>query len=784
MPPLFSHLRGWSAAILILLGCVSPALSQQTLSGTVLDDATGEALIGANVGCVGARPVGTTTNAYGYFNLQVPADCGPVLIQYIGYVTDTIRSTDEPRLNREVRLKPFAIVTDAAVVEAEGQSALEQGAKMGTLELRPAEARSIPQLFGERDVIKAIQLMPGVQATSDGGSGFFVRGGGADQNLILLDEAPVYNPSHLLGFFSVFNGDALNTADLYKSGIPARYGGRASSVLDIRMKDGNARKLSVNGGIGLISSRLTVESPFDEGRGSVLVSGRRTYADLFLLLSPDTNLRKTDLYFYDLNAKVNYRLNEKNRLYLSFYNGRDDFDFADAFLLRWGNRTATLRLNTLLGEHLFLNSSAIWSDYAYRFGFGTEDFGFFRDAGIRDIQIKEDFSWYVRSNHTVRFGLQAIQHKFSDEVSIDSVPAPARSGFETAFYVEDEWSFAPDWKLNLGVRYARFDLASGPVYSVTSEGALGEIYNSPSDFAGDLSTGGFEPRLSLTGAIAERQALKFSLERNRQFMHLVSNSAAGNPTDLWMPVSNNIAPVTADQASLGWSVSPESGAWSFSAETYYKRMENLLEFKVGADVFAPTTLETEVVSGSGEAYGLELYLKKSKGDLTGWVSYTLARSFRTFDAIDDGDPFPASSDRIHDLSVVGMWDISPRVSLSANWVYHTGDPATFPTGLYNLDGRLVPQYTERNAGRFPAYHRMDVGLVLRKPKYTNDWHTGATVWDTFKGGEWTFSCYNVYGRENTYFIDFRPSENEPGTQEAVSVALFKFVPSISYDFKF
>ncbi len=776
------------AVSICLMVNVATALGQTSqrpiISGTVLDDATGEFLIGAHILSDGAVPVGAMSNEYGYFNLRAPEDATQVLFKYIGYLTDTLRLNAPPFQNREVRLKPLAILTDAAVVEAQGTTALEQGERLGTLELRPAEARSIPQLFGERDVIKAIQLMPGVQATSDGGSGFFVRGGGADQNLILLDEAPVYNPSHLLGFFSVFNGDALNNADLYKSGIPARYGGRASSVLDIRMKDGNARKFQANGGIGLISSRLTLETPFDEGRGSALISGRRTYADLFLLLSNDTALQNTDLYFYDLNAKVNYRLNEKNRLYLSFYNGRDDFDFADAFLLRWGNRTATLRLNSLLGDRLFLNSSVIWSDYAYRFGFGNEDFGFFRDAGIRDVQVKEDFSWYAAENHTLRFGAQWIQHKFSDEVSIDSVPAPARVGWESSIYVEDMWTVTPNWKLNLGVRYARFDLRSGPVYEVTPEGDLGTILSSPDAFEGTLGTGGLEPRLSLTGAISPRHALKFSLERNRQFMHLVTNSAAGNPTDLWMPVSNNIQPVTADQISLGWSTSPEDGAWTLSAETYYKRMDNLLEFKIGADVFAPTTLETEVVAGSGEAYGLELYAKKSIGDLTGWISYTLSRSFRTFDAIDDGDPFPAASDRMHDVSVVGMWDISPRWALSANWVYHTGDPATFPTGLYNLDGRLVPQYTERNAGRFPAYHRLDVGVVLRKPRTSNPLASGTTAWDTFRGGEWTFSCYNAYGRENTYFIDFRPSEADPAVQEAVSTALFKFVPSISYDFKF
>jgi len=752
-----------------------------TVSGTVTDATTGETLIGAQVYGLGTQS-GMLTNGYGFFNLQVPSDCPGVSVQYIGYQTDTIEVSGTSRTGLSVSLQPYTIMTEAAVIEAEGSAPEERAEKLGTLELRPEEARSIPQLFGERDVIKAIQLMPGVQATSDGGSGFFVRGGGADQNLILLDEAPVYNPSHLLGFFSVFNGDALNTAELYKSGIPARFGGRASSVLDIRMKDGNAGKTTVSGGIGLISSRLTIETPLADGRGSALISGRRTYGDLFLNFSADTNLQNTALYFYDLNAKVNYRINDRNRLYLSLYNGRDDFDFAEAFLLRWGNRTATLRWNFLLSDEIFLNTSVVWSDYAYRVGFGPEDTGFFRDAGIQDVQIKEDFTWYAHPSHTVRFGGQWIQHTFSDVVSIDSEPAPDRAGWETALYLEDEWSFAPRWKAVAGLRAARFDLVRGPVYALNAEG---ELMGDPGEAAdAGFGTGGLEPRLSVQGAVGKRHALKFSAERNRQFLHLVSSSAAGNPTDLWLPVSNNVAPLVADQFAGGWSTNTEDGMWSLSAEVYYKRMLDLLEFKVGADVFAPTTLETELVSGDGEAYGIEWLVRKERGDFTGWVSYTLSRSFRTFDAIDDGLVFPAASDRIHDISLVAMWQVSPRVSASANWVYHTGDPATFPTGWYLYETQLVPQYSRRNQGRFPHYHRLDLGITLKSKDGVARSGGGKTGWQAFRGGEWTFSCYNAYGRENTYLINFEPSEEDPAQTQAVSLALFKVIPSISYDFKF
>ena len=771
----------WVAGVIWAVQAMGQTPERLTVSGTVSDAITGETLIGAAVYAQGTQ-VGSMTNGYGYFNLQVPGDCPAVFVQYIGYETDSIPLEGASRTNLQIALSPRTITTEAAVIEAEGNAPEERAEKLGTLELRPEEARAIPQLFGERDVIKAIQLMPGVQATSDGGSGFFVRGGGADQNLILLDEAPVYNPSHLLGFFSVFNGDALNTAELYKSGIPARFGGRASSVLDIRMKDGNAGKTTVSGGIGLISSRLTIETPLAEGRGSALISGRRTYGDLFLKLSADTNLRNTALYFYDLNAKVNYRLNDRNRLYLSLYNGRDDFDFADAFLLRWGNRTATLRWNALLSDRMFLNSSAIWSDYAYRVGFGSEEAGFFRDAGIQDYQIKEDFTWYAHPSHTVRFGGQWIQHTFSDEVSIETEPAPKRVGWETALYLEDEWAFAPRWKAVGGLRWAGFDLVRGPLYTLNSEGAL---VGDPGD-ASDAShfTGGLEPRLSVQGALGKRHGLKLSAERNRQFLHLVSSSAAGNPTDLWLPVSNNVAPLVADQFAAGWSTSTEDGMWSLGVEAYYKRMYDLLEFKVGADVFAPTTLETELVVGDGEAYGTEWLIRKERGDFTGWISYTLSRSFRTFDAIDDGQAFPAASDRIHDLSLVAMWQLSPRVSASANWVYHTGDPATFPTGWYLYEDQLVPQYSRRNQGRFPHYHRLDLGVTLKSKDGVTRSGGGKTDWQAFRGGEWTFSCYNAYGRQNTYLINFEPNEEDPTQTQAVSFALFRFIPSISYDFKF
>jgi hypothetical protein len=776
-------------ALLVLLAAWAAAAAAQTpgrttaISGTVVDASTGESLIGASVLCLDRAATGTTTNAYGTFNLLLDGGCTQVAVRFIGYVTDTLR-LPLPAGPVRVELRPVTLDLGTAEVVAEGATALERASRLGSVELRPSEVRAIPQLFGERDVIKAIQLLPGVQATSEGGSGFYVRGGGADQNLVLLDEAPVYNPSHLLGFFSIFNGDAINSAELYKSGIPARYGGRASSVLDVRMKDGNAKKLTAYGGIGLISSRLTIEAPVAAGRGSLLVSGRRTYADLFLLLSKEEALQNTDLYFYDLNAKFSYRLNDRHRVFGSFYGGRDDFDFSDNFLLRWGNRTGTVRWNALWSDRLFGNTSVIWSDFAYRLGFGNEEFGFFRDAGIRDVQIKEDLTWYAHPDHTVRGGYQGILHTFTDEVSFaagsngttfDS--APRRVALESAVYLEDTWTVGPRWKALVGLRYARFDLVDGPLYRLNAERELdGDVEDMPSAADGAYGQGGFEPRVAVEGALTERLGLKLSAERNRQYLHQVSNTSAGNPTDLWMPASNNIAPIVADQISLDFTSGSLDGAFTWTLGGYYKQLDDVLEFKSGADVFAPTTLESEVIAGSGEAYGAEVLLRRTSGAVTGWISYTLSRSFRTFAQVDGGVRFPAPSDRIHNAAVVVMWEVSPRAVLSANWVYHTGDPATFPSGFYYFDGRLVPQYTERNAGRFPAYHRLDVGVTLRRGA-----KPAARAW---ANGEWNFSVYNAYGRENTYLIDFRESETDPGRIDPVSIALFKWVPSVSYDFRF
>ena len=763
---------------------VSWGQDRVTASGTVTDKLTGETLIGATVQCADDPSRGAMTNAYGYFVLPDAGGCGALMVRFLGYETYRWELSGQPSewKGATIALEPLSVITGEAVVAADRGTAMEQAARIGTLELRPEEARAIPQLFGERDVIKAIQLMPGVQATSDGGSGFFVRGGGADQNLILLDEAPVYNPSHLLGFFSVFNGDALHSAELYKSGIPARYGGRASSVLDIRMKDGNAKKVTVQGGVGLISSRLTIEGPLAKGQGAWLISGRRTYADLFLKLSSDEALQRTALYFYDINAKANYRFkNGRHLLFLSFYNGRDDFDFADLFLLRWGNQTATLRWNALISDRIFSNTSVIWSNYSYRIGFGIEDFSFFRDAGIQDGQIKQDFTWYAADQHTIRFGALAIRHRFSDAVSVDPDPLPNRVGLESALYIEDEWELNASWKVLAGLRWSRFDWSSGPIFDLDAGGTV--VSQRDGGWGSVPGQGGLEPRLALQGVTGEGNGWKASIERNRQYLHLVSNSAAGNPTDLWMPVSNNIRPLIADQVSVGWTRPWVEAGLTLGMEAYYKSMRDLLEFRVGADVFAPETLESEVVSGDGEAYGLECMLRRQRGKLTGWISYTLSRSFRTFATVDDGNPFPASSDRIHDFSAVAMWEAGPRVSLSANWVYHTGDPATFPTGLYQIDGRLVTQYTARNAGRVPAYHRLDVGLTLRSKKGVA--RSGSAAWQAFRGGEWTFSVYNAYGRENTYLINFESELVEGNLRnQAVSFALFKAIPSISYDFKF
>lgn len=754
------------------LGSVSPLMAQTsfTLSGYIRDAQTGETMIGAAV-LAPSEGQGAYSNSYGFYSLTLPQGQYEIIYRYLGYQADTV-SVDLTRdrvLNQEMKVADATV--DEVVISATASDNVNS-TEMGTTQLSISEIKRIPVLFGETDVLKTIQLLPGVKPAGEGNSGFFVRGGGADQNLVLLDEAPVYNASHLLGFFSVFNGDALKSTKLYKGNMPAEYGGRLSSTLDIQMKDGNSKDWGVSGGLGLISSRLMVEGPIKEDEGSIMVSGRRTYADLFLGLSSDTNLSNSQLYFYDVNAKANYRLGEKDQLYLSGYFGRDVFQLNESFGIDWGNTTATLRWNHLFNDRLFLNSSLIYSDYNYEVG--IDQAGVAINSGIQDFNLKEDLSFYANSRNTFKAGINAIYHTFVPGVvtadSVDALPSvPDRYALETAAYVSHETQIGSKLKLSYGLRFSDFAvLGPGTYYNYDAEGS---IVDSTSYSSGELvaNYAGFEPRISGTYIIDDQQSIKAAYARNRQYIHLISNSNTGNPTDVWLPSTDVIQPEIADQISVGYFRNFQDNAWETSVELYYKTLQNQIEYKNGADILLNDNIESQLVFGEGWSYGAEFLVRKKVGKFTGWVSYTWSRTLRQFDEINDGDVFPATQDRIHDVSVVAIYEPNPKWSFSTAFVYYTGDAATFPSGSYELQGQTVPLYTERNGYRIPDYHRLDLS---------------ATYFGNNPNSSLNVSLYNAYGRKNVFSIDFQESETEPGTYEAVKTYLFRWVPSVTWNFSF
>lgn len=752
-----------------------------TVSGNIRDGETGEDLIGATISVQELPGVGTSANAYGFYSLTLEQGNYTLVYQYIGLESIEKQIVLDEKQVIDIELGASSIQMEEVVIKGERDDANVTNTEMSVTKLNPKDIASVPVLFGEKDIIKTLQLTPGVKTAGEGNSGFYVRGGGIDQNLILLDEAPVYNASHLLGFFSVFNSDAIKDVTLYKGGIPAEYGGRASSVMDIKMKDGNSKKFAASGGIGLISSRLTLEAPIVKDKGSIMISGRRTYADAFLVFAPNEMLKNSTLYFYDLNAKANYRLTKKDRIYLSGYFGRDIFGFNDnQFGFNWGNRTGTFRWNHLFSEKLFSNTSLIFSDYDYQFNVSfAENASFSIASGIKDWNLKQDFTWFPSPNNTVKFGFNGIYHTFlpgtieSAENSIfNSEEIPEQFAFEGAIYLQNEQKINDRFSLNYGLRYAMFDqIGPGTVKTYDAEGTP-TSETSYDDWKSIKYYGGFEPRVSAKMKIDDLSSVKLSYTRNYQFVHLLSNSTTTTPTDVWVPSSVNVKPQISDQIAAGYFRNLFDNKYEFSVEGYYKTLENQIDYKNGADLILNPDVEAELVYGEGYAYGAEFYLRKRKGDLTGWISYSVGRTFRKFEEVNSGEYFPARQDRIHDLAVVGIYNITPRWNVSGTFVFYTGDAATFPSGRYELEGINVPYFTERNGYRFPNYHRMDFGVTYLRNKS-----------ERFESS-WNLSVYNVYGRENAYTIDFRVNEDNPAENEAFQLALFKWIPSLSYNFKF
>lgn len=766
--------------LLLFICCCQFAFSQNkfTISGIVTDSGTGETLIGASVKLTGSTTIGAGTNAYGFYSLSATEGIYELSISFIGYKTVKQSIT----ISRNVR-QNFVLSEDnqlnEVVISAEKKNDNVSSPQMGLQRINIREINNVPVLLGERDVLKTLQLLPGIKSAGEGNSGFYVRGGSTDQNLILLDEAPVYNASHLLGFFSTFNSDAIKDVSVYKGGMPAQYGGRLASVLDIKMNDGNRKDYTAEGGIGLISSRLKVEGPIVKDKGSFMISARRTYLDAFLALSPDSSINGNTLYFYDVNAKANYQLNEKNTLYLSGYFGRDKLGISEAFGFNWGNATFTLRWNHLYSDRLFSNTSLIYSNYNYVIQNFMEDNDFQVNSSIKDFNLKQDFEYSLSSSHSLKFGVNAIHHTIapgkltaSESSSVNATTYENRKGLELAAYLSDEWAVNEKMNLAYGLRLSGFSLL-GPGNFKTYD-ADGNTTSTTSYKAGEVVENYFnlEPRISASYQLTSSSSLKTAYTRNIQNIHLMSNSTSTSPTDLYIMNSNNVKPEIADQIAAGYFRNFSDNNYEFSAELYYKWMQNQIEYRSGTDLRGNGNVEADLLFGDGRAYGIELFLKKRFGKFNGWIGYTWSRTQRQFDAINDGKWFYAKQDRTHDLSLVGIYKAGSRWTFSSVFVYNTGNAVTYPSGKYQINGRTAFYYTEKNGYRTPAYHRLDISATLEgKP--------GRKLQSS-----WSFGIYNVYNRHNAFSIDFKDNPDDVSTTQVVRTTLFGIIPSVTWNFKF
>jgi CarboxypepD_reg-like domain/TonB-dependent Receptor Plug Domain len=752
-----------------------------SLSGTVKDVKTGEELIGASIRIKTNPSVGTVTNEYGFYSLTLDKGTYALIYDYIGYervekvvILDKNQQLNVPIGDAEKQL-------ETVVISSKKQDENIRTSQMGVEKIDVKEISKIPVLFGEKDILKTIQLLPGVKSAGEGQSGFFVRGGAADQNLILLDEAPVYNANHLLGFFSTFNSDAIKDATLVKGNAPPQYGGRLSSVLDIKMNEGNNQNMSVSGGIGAISSKLNVEGPIQKDKSSFLLTGRRTYADLFLKLSKDSSISNNKLYFYDLNAKVNYKLSSKDRLFLSGYFGRDKLGFGDAFGIGWGNATGTARWNHVWNDKTFSNTSLIYSNYDYEIKITQGGTNFKINSEIEDFNFKQEFQYFPNPQNSWRFGVNVIHHALipgdvsnssTDGTGLNINDLQKRYSLESAVYANNNQKIGDKLELNYGLRASIFNALGGSNYYNID--AKGKILDTITYAKGEIvkTYVNLEPRLSLAYTLTPSVSLKAAYARNTQNMHLLTNATTSSPTDRWISSSNLVKPEIADQVSVGYFQNFGENKYEFSVETYYKAMQNQVDYRDGAQLRANDAVEKELLFGIGRAYGVEFLVKKKTGAFTGWIAYTLAKTERQIDGINGGNWYNVRQDRTHDLAIVGIYQLTKKWSVSGTWVYQTGNAATFPSGKYQVNNQVQYYYTERNGYRLPAYHRLDLSATKQLKKRKR--------WES----ELSISVYNAYARQNAYSIDFQASKTDPTKTEAVQTSLFKAIPSVSYNFKF
>ncbi len=764
--------------LFLLTALSSFAQKKSIISGTIKDEVTGETLIGATVRIKELPQSGTTTNSYGFYSLSAPEGGYTLLFTYVGYKTISRPLALHQSQIINISLRSKSDLNEVTINADKPNNDQVASPQMGLEKINMAQINNVPVLLGEKDILKTISLLPGVKSAGEGNTGFYVRGGASDQNLILLDEATVYNASHLFGFFSTFNSDAIKDVSLYKGGMPAEYGGRLSSVLDIKMNEGNNKDFTVQGGLGLIASRIKVEGPIVKDKGSFMVSARRTYIDLFLKASSDSTLKGSTIYFYDINAKANYHFNDKNAVYLSGYFGKDVLGLKNTFGTNWGNSTGTIRFNHLFSNRLFSNTSLVYSNYNYVVQSFSSTDNFKVTSKINDLNLKEDLQYFVGNNHTLKFGLNILHHDISpgditSTASFNNKSTEQRYGFENAGYISDEWKASEKLTLLYGLRLSGFFLL-GPgtfkTYGLEGNTLTSDTYTSGQSVKNYFN---LEPRFSASYILNDENSIKASYNRNTQNIHLLTNSTSSSPTDLYVMSSNNIKPEIADQVSTGYFKNFKDNLFEFSAEVYYKWLQNQIDYKDGAQLLVNQDVESDLTYGSGRAYGLELFLKKKYGRFNGWIGYTLSRTERKFDAINNGNYYPARQDRTHDVSVVGIFKLNSRWTFSGAFVYGTGNAITYPTGKYNIGGLTTFSYSERNGYREPSSNRLDIGATLEGKEHTK-YHSS-----------WTFGVYNVYGHRNPYIITFRDSKTVPNTTEAVETSIFgTAVPSVTWNFKF
>ncbi len=766
-----------------------------SLSGIISDKSTNETLIGVTV-IIEELKTGTTTNEYGFYSITLPKGEYTVRYTYIGFqdIVEKVNLTENIRKNISLKESDFQL--DEIIVTENIEKPNIEKPEMSVNKISVNTIKKLPVILGETDILKSILTLPGVTNAGEGQSGFNVRGGAADQNLILLDEATIYNSSHLFGFFSVFNADAIKDLKLYKGGVPARFGGRVASVLDIYQKDGNSNSFHANGGIGLISSRILAEGPIVKDKGSFLVAGRSSYAHLFLKLTDNKN----SAYFYDLNTKLSYKLNDNNNLYLSGYFGRDVFSLNQSFENTYGNSVLNLRWNHLFNDKLFSNLSLIYSDYYY--GLTLDFVGFNWDSGIKNYNFKYDFKHYLNDKTKLTYGLNAVYYDFNpgkiepsdEDSSINPDQLDKKYAFEPAFYIDAEQKLSSKFSINYGLRYSLFyRLGSQEINVYANNEAVSydnelKIYEKATPI-GTKKYGSneviskfnnLEPRLSMVYIINENQSVKASYNRMTQYLHLISNTQSPTPLDVWAPSDDFLKPQILDQFAIGYQKNTKNGKYSFEIESFYKYVKNRLDYIDGADLIANNAIEQVVLAGKSRAYGLEILARKNEGKLNGWISYTLSRSEqktagRTSEeiGINNGNWYKTGWDKTHNLSVTAMYELNDKWSFGSIFSLQTGQPVTYPNGQYIYQGISVPSYGERNANNLPIYHRLDISATLSPRNNANK---------KIKG-EWVFGIYNLYSRKNAASINFRQNADS-GNNEAVRLSIFGIVPSITYNFKF